>query len=206
MSLLPTGRTERTGTPRDFENSSSVSYQAASVTYSHCSFSEMVDQPPRVCVAWPHLPEAEDCIMDLFVTTRLDSPVLTSKQTVCATDLRDDLLPIAPATNHLLGQIRVCPLSPSLAREAREISGSRWTPVWTTHLVDCNRPQWSPGIISLMYLFPDIKVYAQSFSHVQLFVTPWTVACQALLSKEFSRQEYWSGLLFPAPDYKGTVC
>ena len=57
-----------------------------------------------------------------------------------------------------------------------------------------------------MYLFPDIKVYAQSFSHVQLFVTPWTVACQALLSKEFSRQEYWSGLLFPAPDYKGTVC
>ena len=28
----------------------------------------------------------------------------------------------------------------------------------------------------------------------QLFVTPWTVACQAPLSMEFSRQEYWSGL------------
>ena len=26
------------------------------------------------------------------------------------------------------------------------------------------------------------------------FVTPWTVACQAPLSMEFSRQEYWSGL------------
>jgi len=25
-------------------------------------------------------------------------------------------------------------------------------------------------------------------------VTPWTVACQALLSMEFSRQEYWNGL------------
>ena len=25
-------------------------------------------------------------------------------------------------------------------------------------------------------------------------VTPWTVACQASLSIEFSRQEYWSGL------------
>ena len=24
-------------------------------------------------------------------------------------------------------------------------------------------------------------------------VTPWTVACQAPLSMEFSRQEYWSG-------------
>ena len=29
------------------------------------------------------------------------------------------------------------------------------------------------------------------------FVTPWTVTHQAPLSKEFSRQEYWSG--FPLP-------
>ena len=29
--------------------------------------------------------------------------------------------------------------------------------------------------------------------------TPWTVAHQAPLSKEFSRQEYWSGLPFPIP-------
>ena len=27
----------------------------------------------------------------------------------------------------------------------------------------------------------------------------WTVACQAPLSMGFSRQEYWSGLLFPCP-------
>ena len=33
-------------------------------------------------------------------------------------------------------------------------------------------------------------------SHIQLFATPWTVACQAPLSMEFSRQEYWSGLPF----------
>ena len=32
------------------------------------------------------------------------------------------------------------------------------------------------------------------FSRVQLFVTLWAVACQAPLSMEFSRQEYWSGL------------
>ena len=30
-------------------------------------------------------------------------------------------------------------------------------------------------------------------------VTPWTVARQAPLSVGFSRQEYWSGLLFPSP-------
>ena len=35
--------------------------------------------------------------------------------------------------------------------------------------------------------------------HVQLFVTPWTVARQASLSMEFSRQEYWSGLPCPTP-------
>ena len=30
--------------------------------------------------------------------------------------------------------------------------------------------------------------------------TSWTVAYQAPLSMEFSRQEYWSGLLFPSPE------
>ena len=37
------------------------------------------------------------------------------------------------------------------------------------------------------------------FSHVQLLVTLWTVACQAPLFIGLSRQEYWSGLLFPSP-------
>ena len=37
------------------------------------------------------------------------------------------------------------------------------------------------------------------FSRVQLFATPWTVACQAPLSMGFSRQEYWSGLSCPTP-------
>ena len=36
---------------------------------------------------------------------------------------------------------------------------------------------------------------------VQLFATPWTVAHQAPLSMEFSRQEYWSGLPFPSLGY-----
>ena len=34
---------------------------------------------------------------------------------------------------------------------------------------------------------------------VRLSVTPWALACQVLLSLEFSRQEYWSGLPFPTP-------
>ena len=39
----------------------------------------------------------------------------------------------------------------------------------------------------------------QSFSRVQLFAIPWTVARQAPLTMGFSRQEYWSGLPFPSP-------
>ena len=39
----------------------------------------------------------------------------------------------------------------------------------------------------------------KSLSRVQLFVTPWTVAYQVPLSMGFSRQEYWSGLLFSSP-------
>ena len=36
-------------------------------------------------------------------------------------------------------------------------------------------------------------------SRVHLVVTPWTVAHQALLSRRFSRQEYWCGLPCPSP-------
>ena len=31
------------------------------------------------------------------------------------------------------------------------------------------------------------------------FATPWTVAHQAPLFMEFSRQEYWGGLPYPTP-------
>ena len=39
----------------------------------------------------------------------------------------------------------------------------------------------------------------KSLSRVWLFVTPWTVAHQAPPSMEFSRPEYWRGLLFLSP-------
>ena len=39
-----------------------------------------------------------------------------------------------------------------------------------------------------------------NFSHVRVFVTPWTIAHKAPLSMEFSKQEYWSELPFPSPE------
>ena len=39
----------------------------------------------------------------------------------------------------------------------------------------------------------------KSFSRVQLFMTPWTVAYETPPTMEFSRQEYWNRLPFPSP-------
>ena len=48
-----------------------------------------------------------------------------------------------------------------------------------------------------MYIF--FLSHICMLSCVRLFVTPWTVAHQAPLSTEFSRQEYWNQLPFPPP-------
>ena len=61
--------------------------------------------------------------------------------------------------------------------------------------------EWNQDFVSKEvhhFTFSLFQVHACChFSHVWLFVTPWTVACQAPLSIEFPRQEYWSGLSCP---------
>ena len=53
--------------------------------------------------------------------------------------------------------------------------------------------------VSFLNLLIWLWTWMYVLSSVWLFATPWTVAHQASLSKEFPRQEYWSGLLFPSP-------
>ena len=43
---------------------------------------------------------------------------------------------------------------------------------------------------NFLFSFIPCAMGSQSLSCVQLFATPWTVACQAPLSMGFSRQEY----------------
>ena len=45
------------------------------------------------------------------------------------------------------------------------------------------------------------KMKVKSLSCVRLFLTPWTAAYHAPPSMEFSRQEYWSRLPLPSPEY-----
>ena len=54
-------------------------------------------------------------------------------------------------------------------------------------------------ILFLTFSSYELKWKCQFLSHVWPFVTSWTVAHQAPLSTEFSRQEYWNGLPFPYP-------
>ena len=72
-------------------------------------------------------------------------------------------------------------------------------PVWETLLYrPLSPPQSSPRKWSSS---PKVVTACKvkSLSRVQLLATPWTVAHQAPPSMGFSRQEYWSGLPFPAP-------
>ena len=69
-------------------------------------------------------------------------------------------------------------------------------PMDISHLYWC----WLPATdsVSEETLFLSLCVCAHSVVS-DSFATPWTVVCQASLSLEFSRQEYWSRLPFPSP-------
>ena len=60
-------------------------------------------------------------------------------------------------------------------------------------------PRDGIGVFYLSCIGETHKVKIKLLSHVQLFVTPWTVAYQASPSMGFSRQEYLSGMPFPSP-------
>ena len=55
---------------------------------------------------------------------------------------------------------------------------------------------WTSQVVLVVKI---LTLTLKSLSRVRLFVTPWTVAYQALPSMEFSRQEFWIGLPFPSP-------
>ena len=97
---------------------------------------------------------------------------------------------------HMDSRVAACRLSSCAVRLSK---CSTWDPLpevehctagwilnpWSTRKV--------PDVVIIMLLLFYL------LSHVWLFVTPWTVACQASLSMGFSRQEYWSRFLFSSP-------
>ena len=62
------------------------------------------------------------------------------------------------------------------------------------HMEPKNRREYTKILMELIRAW-----VLNRFSRIRVFATLWTVARQALLYMEFSRQEYWSGLPFPSP-------
>ena len=63
-------------------------------------------------------------------------------------------------------------------------------------------PHFINGRVKFHTKWSEVKLLRR----VRLFATPWTVAHQAPLSMGFSRQEHWSGLLFPSPKSSMIFC
>ena len=57
----------------------------------------------------------------------------------------------------------------------------------------CQRHTWVNWKMEYSSRVDKKHCVCQSLSYVQLFETPWTVACQATLSMEFTRQDYGVG-------------
>ena len=74
------------------------------------------------------------------------------------------------------------------AGEARSCSHRHW--LWTT-------PVLSGGTPVRFFILVKLRT-GQGDNCYNSFATPWTVACQAPLYMELSRQEYWSGEPFPS--------
>ena len=69
----------------------------------------------------------------------------------------------------------------------RRVSGRRNCPQAGSLVQSLN---W---VVCCVIISSRLKVKVKSLNLVQLFVTPWTVACKAPPSMGFCRQEYWSG-------------
>ena len=82
------------------------------------------------------------------------------------------------------------------------MSDSVWPHRWQPTRLP--RPWDSPGKNIVAISFSSAwkwKVKVKSLSHIRLFANPWTAAYQAPPSMGFSRQEYWSGVPLPSPDF-----
>ena len=73
-----------------------------------------------------------------------------------------------------------------------------WSRKWSLLQYSCLKDSMDRGVWHVTVHSCTVKSLSR-FSHVQLFVTPWTVARPSPLSMGLSRQESWSGLPYPSP-------
>ena len=77
----------------------------------------------------------------------------------------------------------------------KDIVSTHWNKIY--NVPDIHYVQWR---LSMTLHQAPLLTAVCVVSRVRVFVTPWPVAHQALLSIEFSRHDYWSVLPFPPPE------
>ena len=84
-----------------------------------------------------------------------------------------------------------------------EVPRACYTADWTAHLCRLPSHPWMkpppPSSSIEGHVQVNCACMLNLFRCVLLFVTLWTIDCQAPPSVEFCRQEYWWGLPFPSP-------
>ena len=96
----------------------------------------------------------------------------------CSTLLIIREMQIKITTGYQLTQVRIAIIKHSINSKCWRVCGKQGT----SHTAG--------GVAVVVVL---VSVVSDSFA------SPWTVACQASLSTEFSRQDYWSGWPFSSP-------
>ena len=89
---------------------------------------------------------------------------------------------INPVLNLLIYSLR----NKDVKDAAKKVLKPKINSSWDIRFQDSSKPRLQTPAVCML-------------SRVQLFATPWTITCPALLSLELSIQEYWSGLPFLPP-------
>ena len=83
--------------------------------------------------------------------------------------------------------------------EILELSFNIFVALWYFRGFPCDISKWfHVHSLSKQSKGDMYALHVCSLSRVWFFATPWTVACQVLLSMGLSWQEYWNGLPFPS--------
>ena len=92
--------------------------------------------------------------------------------------------------------LKFCRISHGVAKNWTRLSD--WTD-WILHFKKSSHYTDTPLQWPRNLSYSASKLGMCMLSHAQLFVTSWTIGCQAPLSMRFSWQEYWRVLPLPSP-------
>ena len=142
-------------------------------------------------------------ILKLYIISPLKTNLLSSVQ---FSSVAQSCSTLCDPVNPLVRPITIIPAASAAAAVTSVVSDSvQWQPTRLPCPWDSPGKDTGVGCHFLLQCMK-VKVKVKSLSRVGLLATPWTAAYQAPSSMGFSRQEYWSGVPLPSPNYNPCCC